>query len=136
MAAGLVAPPKTVAVAGDQSSQDGRWGWRLWLEGSGLAGAIGFLMAGLGNHIVAIVGGLLLVIALVGVAVGIPVADRSSSPARWDGETQVHAVVTRTERAARSGGGARHPTAGSCQAAAGWLRCAQAVRSSVGAVVS
>jgi hypothetical protein len=33
-------------------------------------------MAGLGNHIVAIVGGLLLVIALVGVAVGIPVADR------------------------------------------------------------
>jgi hypothetical protein len=48
----------------------------LWLEGSGLAGAIGFLMAGLGNHIVAIVGGLLLVIALVGVAVGIPVADR------------------------------------------------------------
>jgi hypothetical protein len=47
----------------------------LWLEGSGLAGAIGFLMAELGNHIVAIVGGLL-VIALVGVAVGIPVADR------------------------------------------------------------
>jgi hypothetical protein len=47
----------------------------LWLEGCGLAGAIGFLMAELGNHIVAIVGGLL-VIALVGVAVGIPVADR------------------------------------------------------------
>jgi hypothetical protein len=42
--------------------------------GSGLAGAIGFLMAGLGNHIVTIVGGLLLVVALVGVAFGIPVA--------------------------------------------------------------
>jgi drug/metabolite transporter (DMT)-like permease len=35
--------------------------------GSGLAGAIGFLLAGLGNHIGAIVGGLLLVVALVGV---------------------------------------------------------------------
>jgi hypothetical protein len=41
---------------------------------SGLAGAAGFLMAGLGNSAVAIVGGLLLVVALVGVAVGIPVA--------------------------------------------------------------
>lgn len=54
----------------------------MWLEGSGLAGAIGFLMAGLGNHIVAIVGGLLLVIALVGVAVGIPVADRGRAHPR------------------------------------------------------
>jgi hypothetical protein len=41
---------------------------------SGLAGAAGFLMVGYGNSAVAIVGGLLLVVALVGVAVGIPVA--------------------------------------------------------------
>ena len=42
--------------------------------GSGLAGATGFLMVGFGNSAVAIVGGLLLLVALVGVAVGIPVA--------------------------------------------------------------
>ena len=42
--------------------------------GSGLAGATGFLMAGLSNSTVTIVGGLLLLVALVGVAVGIPVA--------------------------------------------------------------
>jgi hypothetical protein len=41
---------------------------------SGLAGAAGFLMVGAGNSAVAIVGGLLLVVALGGVAVGIPVA--------------------------------------------------------------
>jgi hypothetical protein len=41
---------------------------------SGLAGAAGFLMVGYGNSAVAIVGGLLLVVALVGVAVGIPIA--------------------------------------------------------------
>jgi hypothetical protein len=41
---------------------------------SGLAGAVGFLMVGAGNSAVAIVSGLLLVVALVGVAVGIPVA--------------------------------------------------------------
>jgi hypothetical protein len=41
---------------------------------SGLAGAAGFLLVGAGNSAVAIVGGLLLVVALVGVAVGIPVA--------------------------------------------------------------
>ena len=41
---------------------------------SGLAGAAGFLMVDAGNRAVAIVGGLLLVVALVGVAVGIPVA--------------------------------------------------------------
>jgi uncharacterized membrane protein len=41
---------------------------------SGLAGASGFLMVGAGNSAVAIVGGLLLVVALAGVAVGIPVA--------------------------------------------------------------
>jgi hypothetical protein len=41
---------------------------------SGLAGATGFLMVDAGNSAVAIVGGLLLVVALVGVAVGIPVA--------------------------------------------------------------
>jgi hypothetical protein len=42
--------------------------------GSGLAGAAGFLMVGFGNSAAAIVGGLLLLVALVGVAVGIPVA--------------------------------------------------------------
>jgi hypothetical protein len=42
--------------------------------GSGLAGASGFLMVGFGNSAAAIVGGLLLLVALVGVAVGIPVA--------------------------------------------------------------
>jgi hypothetical protein len=41
---------------------------------SGLAGAAGFITIGSGNSAVAIVGGLLLVVALVGVAVGIPVA--------------------------------------------------------------
>jgi hypothetical protein len=41
---------------------------------SGLAGAAGFLMAGFGNSIVAVTGLLLLVVALAGVAVGIPVA--------------------------------------------------------------
>jgi hypothetical protein len=41
---------------------------------SGLAGAAGFITIGSGNSAVAIVGGLLLVAALVGVAVGIPVA--------------------------------------------------------------
>ena len=41
---------------------------------SGLAGAAGFLLAGFGNSTVAIVGGLLLLLALAGVAVGIPVA--------------------------------------------------------------
>jgi hypothetical protein len=41
---------------------------------SGLAGAAGFLMVGYGNSAVAIVGGLLLLLALTGIAVGIPVA--------------------------------------------------------------
>jgi hypothetical protein len=41
---------------------------------SGLAGATGFLMAGQGNNAVAIVGGLLLLLALAGIAIGIPVA--------------------------------------------------------------
>jgi hypothetical protein len=41
---------------------------------SGLAGAAGFLLAGFGNRAVAIVGGLLLLLALAGIAVGIPVA--------------------------------------------------------------
>jgi hypothetical protein len=42
--------------------------------GSGLAGAIGFLMASFGNSAATVVGGLLLLVALVGIAVGIPVA--------------------------------------------------------------
>jgi hypothetical protein len=42
--------------------------------GSGLAGATGFLLFTFNNSTLAIVGGLLLVVALVGVAVGIPVA--------------------------------------------------------------
>ena len=41
---------------------------------SGLAGATGFLLAGLGNSTMAIVGQLLLLVALTGVAIGIPVA--------------------------------------------------------------
>jgi hypothetical protein len=41
---------------------------------SGLAGAAGFLMVAYGNSAVAIVGGLLLLLALTGIAVGIPVA--------------------------------------------------------------
>jgi hypothetical protein len=41
---------------------------------SGLAGAAGFLMAGFASSAAAVVGWLLLVVALVGVAVGIPVA--------------------------------------------------------------
>jgi hypothetical protein len=41
---------------------------------SGLAGAAGFLMVGFGNSATAIVGGLLLLVALAGIAVGIPVA--------------------------------------------------------------
>ena len=41
---------------------------------SGLAGAAGFLLAGFGNNAAAVVGWLLLLLALVGVAVGIPVA--------------------------------------------------------------
>jgi hypothetical protein len=41
---------------------------------SGLAGAAGFLLAGFGNTIVVVTGRLLLVVALAGVAVGIPVA--------------------------------------------------------------
>jgi hypothetical protein len=46
--------------------------WLAFVAGSsGLAGAIGFLMAGLASSIV---GGLLLVVALAGIAVGIPVA--------------------------------------------------------------
>jgi hypothetical protein len=42
--------------------------------GSGLAGATGFLLAASENGTATIVGGLLLVVALVGVAVGVPVA--------------------------------------------------------------
>jgi hypothetical protein len=42
--------------------------------GSGLVGATGFLMAGFASSAATVVGGLLLVVALVGVAVGIPVA--------------------------------------------------------------
>jgi hypothetical protein len=42
--------------------------------GSGLVGAAGFLMAGFASSTASVVGGLLLVVALVGVAVGIPVA--------------------------------------------------------------
>jgi hypothetical protein len=42
--------------------------------GSGLVGAIGFLMAGFASSTASIVGGLLLLIALAGIAVGIPVA--------------------------------------------------------------
>jgi hypothetical protein len=42
--------------------------------GSGLAGAIGFLMVSFGNSAATVVGGLLLLVALVGVAVGIPMA--------------------------------------------------------------
>jgi hypothetical protein len=42
--------------------------------GSGLVGATGFLLAASANSTAAIVGGLLLLVALVGVAVGIPVA--------------------------------------------------------------
>jgi hypothetical protein len=42
--------------------------------GSGLAGAIGFLMVSFGNSAATVVGGLLLLLALVGVAVGIPMA--------------------------------------------------------------
>jgi hypothetical protein len=41
---------------------------------SGLAGATGFLTVGADNSAVAIVGGLLLVVALAGIAIGIPVA--------------------------------------------------------------
>jgi hypothetical protein len=41
---------------------------------SGLAGATGFLMAGLGNSAMAIVGRLLLLLALAGIAIGIPMA--------------------------------------------------------------
>ena len=41
---------------------------------SGLAGAVGFLTAGFGNRILAIVGGLLLLVALAGIAIGIPIA--------------------------------------------------------------
>jgi hypothetical protein len=42
--------------------------------GSGLVGATGFVIVGSANSAVSIVGGLLLVVALVGIAVGIPVA--------------------------------------------------------------
>jgi hypothetical protein len=42
--------------------------------GSGLVGAAGFLMAGFASSTATVVGGLLLVVALAGVAVGIPVA--------------------------------------------------------------
>ena len=42
--------------------------------GSGVAGATGFLLAGFGNNAAAVVGGLLLLLTLAGVAVGIPVA--------------------------------------------------------------
>jgi hypothetical protein len=42
--------------------------------GSALAGATGFLLQGLGSSTVAVIGGLLLLVALAGVAVGIPVA--------------------------------------------------------------
>jgi hypothetical protein len=42
--------------------------------GSGLAGATGFLLATSGNSAATIAGGLLLLVALVGIAVGIPVA--------------------------------------------------------------
>jgi hypothetical protein len=42
--------------------------------GSGLVGATGFLMVGFASSAATVVGGLLLVVALVGVAVGIPVA--------------------------------------------------------------
>jgi hypothetical protein len=49
--------------------------WLAFVAGrSGLAGAVGFLLAGFGNRILAIVGGLLLLITLAGIAVGIPVA--------------------------------------------------------------
>jgi hypothetical protein len=41
---------------------------------SGLAGAAGFLMVGFGHSAVAIVGGLLLLLTLTGIAIGIPVA--------------------------------------------------------------
>jgi MFS family permease len=42
--------------------------------GSGLVGAVGFLIAGFASSTASIVGGLLLLVALVGIAVGIPVA--------------------------------------------------------------
>ena len=42
--------------------------------GSGLAGAAGFLMAGFGNTSVALGGRLLLLLALAGIVVGVPVA--------------------------------------------------------------
>ena len=41
---------------------------------SGLAGAAGFLMVGFGHSAVAIIGGLLLLLTLTGIAIGIPVA--------------------------------------------------------------
>jgi MFS family permease len=42
--------------------------------GSGLVGAVGFLIAGFASSTASIVGGLLLLVALVSIAVGIPVA--------------------------------------------------------------
>jgi hypothetical protein len=59
--------------AGPIERQQLKW-LALVAAASGLAGAAGFLMAGFGNSIVAVTGRLLLVVALAGVAVGIPVA--------------------------------------------------------------
>jgi hypothetical protein len=59
--------------AGPMERQQLKW-LAFVAAASGLAGAVGFLTAGFGNSIVAIVGGLLLLLALAGIAVGIPVA--------------------------------------------------------------
>jgi hypothetical protein len=59
--------------AGPIERQQLKW-LALVAGGSGLVGATGFLMAGFASSTATVVGGLLLLVALVGVAVGIPVA--------------------------------------------------------------
>jgi MFS family permease len=59
--------------AGRIERQQLKW-LALVAGGSGLVGAVGFLIAGFASSTASIVGGLLLLVALVGIAVGIPVA--------------------------------------------------------------
>jgi hypothetical protein len=59
--------------AGRIERQQLKW-LALVAGGSGLVGAVGFLIAGFASSTASIVGGLLLLVALAGIAVGIPVA--------------------------------------------------------------
>jgi hypothetical protein len=59
--------------AGPIERQQLKW-LALVAGGSGLVGAVGFLIAGFASSTASIVGGLLLLVALAGIAVGIPVA--------------------------------------------------------------